>query len=168
MVIDLLASVDPGQHGNGVAIFLAGRLVHAEYAGVLEGQVHPALRPEEPTTEVLTDVAMTHGPIDLLVVEVPQVYDQQKQSGRQEDLIQLALVAGAVLRGARPCVRKAIDVKAARWKGQVDKPIMIKRVMSKLSFEEHAAVVLPSAKGLHHNVWDAIGIGLWRLGRIGK
>jgi hypothetical protein len=57
-------------------------------------------------------------------------------------------------------------VQPRQWKGTVDKDVMIERIKTSLDLSEMKNVCLPKAKGLHHNVWDAIGIGLWASGRL--
>jgi len=47
------------------------------------------------------------------------------------------------------------------WKKQVPKSISSRRSEDALSEDERERVALPSAKGLAHNVWDAVGIGLY-------
>lgn len=59
------------------------------------------------------------------------------------------------------------DVWPRTWKGNVPKAIMTERIVSRLSEEERALVVLtPRSKAPEHNCVDAIGIGLWRIGRL--
>ncbi len=166
--MSLIVGCDPGKHGNGLSIFVDGLLGHAQYTGGLGGQIDCLLEPEEPTTAILEELRVGVGMVDTLIIEVPQIYDQQKQVGDQEDLLDLAIIVGAVIRGARSCVKSVLRVKPARWKGQVPKDVMVERIKSKLSPAELACVDLPTAKGLHHNVWDGVGLGLYRLGRLGK
>jgi hypothetical protein len=53
------------------------------------------------------------------------------------------------------------------WKGTVPDDIMQKRILNALSKEERERVPLrPRARDVNHNISDAIGIGLWRLGRL--
>jgi hypothetical protein len=50
-----------------------------------------------------------------------------------------------------------------KWKGNLPKKICKDRCKAVLTPEELARV-----KTEDHNVWDAIGIGLWYLGRLKK
>lgn len=50
---------------------------------------------------------------------------------------------------------------------QVDPDVMIRRIQGRLSLEEVAACDLP-AESVAHNLWDGVGIGLKRLGRLEK
>jgi hypothetical protein len=96
-------------------------------------------------------------------LEVPQVYQGSKQLGDPDDLLQLAGVVGAI---ASLGFRGSVDGVAPReWKGTIKPDIVIARVQAILTPEETARVELPTAKGLQHNVWDAVGIGLYTVGR---
>ena len=62
-------------------------------------------------------------------------------------------------------------IRPAEHKGQVPKPKTVKepytietRARGKLTAEELSRIILP-APYKAHNVWDAINIGLWRIGR---
>ncbi len=97
-----------------------------------------------------------------LVLEVPQVYRQGLQKGDPADLIELAGVDGAL--AALITAGKTTGYLPQRWKGQVPKEIHHKRILAKLSETEKAAIE-PTPASLLHNVYDAIGIGLFHLGR---
>lgn len=112
---------------------------------------------------LLVEVGQTESPgayshIDL-VIEKPQIYQGRKQKGDPNDLIDLAMVVGA-WRHEHPYTEL---VKPRQWKGQVPKAVMTKRILSKLTDAELA--VLGDLKS-NHNVVDAVGIGLWKLGRL--
>ena len=148
-----LLAVDPGVRCMGWALFLNGILVEVglSRAKTLEDQISSMTLPKAP---------------DGLVIEEPQVYQGAKQVGSPDDLIRLAMVAGAVM--ARAACFKDVEtilVKPAGWKGQVPKDIMSTRIMRKLSDKERSLVVAIMPKGLRHNAIDAVGIGLWALGR---
>lgn len=100
-----------------------------------------------------------------LILERPQIYQQRFLKGDPNDLVLLAYMGGAL---AGYLNTGPILYYPKEWKRQVPKKIMVERVKSKLSKEEHARVELPRAKSLHHNIWDGVGIGLYRLGRIGR
>jgi hypothetical protein len=103
--------------------------------------------------------------LDTVVIERPQVYVHSRAKGDPNDLITLALVAGAIAGGMRTSRTKllVVEYRPAEWKGQVPKHVMEKRVKRSLAEHEHERVQLPSAGALAHNVWDAIGIGLHHL-----
>lgn len=100
-----------------------------------------------------------------LVIELPRVYAAAHQKGDQNDLIQLAGIVGT-LGGALPGVASRRSVYPRDWKGSVDADTFIERIKQRLDAAEHLRVELPATSALHHNVWDAIGIGLHALGRL--
>jgi len=51
------------------------------------------------------------------------------------------------------------------WKGQATKEVTTARAEKALSVRERSCIMLPKQKVLKHNVWDAISIGMWKLGR---
>jgi len=153
-------AIDPGVRGCGVAVFHDGEFVHAQYTGCFGGQVHPLL---EPGARLLSEVS---GIFDLgvseLVIEKPKVYDTRHQKGDQRDLVNLAIVVGGIMEAASPFVGSILLVEPWQWKGQTPKEISNERTKAALTKAELEGVSLPKAKSLHHNVWDAIGIGLYR------
>jgi hypothetical protein len=99
-----------------------------------------------------------------LVIEKPQVYQSMKVD--PGDLIDLAIVVGRIIGLSG---REVTLYKPSQWKGQTPKAIHHERIKKLLSADELSRVVLPKAKKtLGHNVWDAIGLGLFHLGRAGR
>lgn len=156
-----LLAVDPGVHACGCALFRDGKLVAAEY--VREEGENPLA-----VVDNVIGWCVDYSFLDKIVIEIPQVYAGPRAND-PNDLIQVALVAGAIgaLANSDTCF-----VHPREWKGQLPKPkrasdpyIVAERAAKKLSTEELERVSLPSAKGLQHNVWDAIGLGLWALDR---
>lgn len=150
-------AVDPGKHACGVACFgLDGELSWARYVDDEEAVRHVAS---------LRDVEY-----DEAIVELPQVYSLAKSKGGargQNDLVDVAFAAGLLL-GRLGLPRERIaEVRPRMWKGQVPKATMVRRIRGRLSDEEATRVMLP-APSLSHNVFDAVGIGLWRVGRLGR
>lgn len=52
------------------------------------------------------------------------------------------------------------------WKPSIPKEIMLPRIQQRLTALELTRVTLPKGKSYHHDVWDAVGIGLHHLGRL--
>lgn len=162
-----LVSVDPGLRHAGVAAFEKGALV---YAALIKNTERKARGPQA-WWAMAEEVATTRhagSPIflipDVYVVEVPQVYRFGKSKGDPDDLIQLAGVGGAI--GARLQALEAHGYYPRQWKGQVPKDVMAARIESYLNAAELSAIA-KCAPSLRHNVLDAIGIGLYHLGRMG-
>lgn len=104
-----------------------------------------------------------------VVIELPQVYTQAHSKKRVDpnDLIRLAFEAGR-LAGQVAGPMEITTVLPAEWKGQAPKTIVHGRIAKILSDEENRRLHrgLDSVAGaLKHNALDAVGIGLWKLGR---
>jgi hypothetical protein len=100
---------------------------------------------------------------DRLVVEWPQIYTYGKGRGDPNDLLALVGVGSAL---AALIPEAAVEsVRPRAWKGTVPGDAMVERIQALVTAGERLAVDLPCAS-LSHNVWDAVGIGLWRVGRL--
>jgi hypothetical protein len=172
-----LVAIDPGfaRRGKGcaVAVFAGQTLVRACFE-----------RPESVRPESLR-VGATH-----VVWECPQVDARTRTSAPA--VIQLAAVGG-MLAGmfAGACGCHAEPVAPLAWKGSTPKPVHHGRMWAQLSDDERrvlggadtlkqieaakrrgaldrwgkpGAAYYPAA-WLVHNLLDAVGLGLWRLGR---
>jgi hypothetical protein len=168
--VSLLVSCDPGIRVAGLAVFRDGALAHAELlrnpakkargpeawwamAGVARSRVEALMLAR---TELSSEVHE-------FVVEVPQIYRFGKVRVDPDDLIQLAGVGGAVGSVLRP--RAATGYYPRQWKGSVDKQVMVERILSRLSLAEKKALA-PCPPSLAHNQVDAVGLGLYHLGRL--
>ncbi len=92
---------------------------------------------------------------------MPRIYPGSgQQKGDLNDLLNLAAVVG----GHEKTFKNHVRVFPAQWKGQVPKKIMNARVLSRLSPQERLRIEDSGSKT--HNTIDAVGIGLYRLGRL--
>jgi hypothetical protein len=178
-----MISIDPGyaKRGKGCACarFDGGRLRCVWFA-----------RPEAAWR---TTPAHAQRGVDLVVWEIPQVDRRTRVS--TPHVVQLAAVGGT-LAGlyAGAAGARVEPVTPAQWKGATPKPVAHGRMLRALNDAELAmvggadtvaAVEAAKRKGardrwsrdgssyypsswLMHNLLDAVGIGLWRLGRIDK
>ena len=141
-----LASINPQVHCHAVAYWENGVLVEAG---------------------IYSEVEVRRA--DYLIIETPQAYTLRQQKGDQQDLIDLAFSAGRVAAKFRNVTRTL----PAAWKGQVPKPkrrsdgpyIIEHRAFKRLSAEEITVVKVPQDWKLCCDVWDAVALGLWKLGR---
>lgn len=93
-----------------------------------------------------------------VVIECPFIYPRGEAD--PNDLIILARRVGRLEeRAGKPCVL----VFPRTWKGTIKKAIMTARIRKKLTDTERTLLTKDD-----HNVIDAIGLGLWRVGRLGK
>jgi len=153
-VIHKLMAIDPGTKATGWALFRLQRLVAA---GLYRGK-HAAETIGQIQAAPIYD-------LDVLIVERPQVYDRHRTKGDPNALIPLAMIGGAAAG-----VHGWAELRAPHpneWKGAISKEIHHPRILAELRPEELA--VVEAMKGvpasLRHNVLDAIGLGLWGLGR---
>jgi hypothetical protein len=138
-----LISIDPGKT-PGIAVFKDGVLVDC---GIDTSQT-----PYAPS-----------GPDFQCVCEIPQVYRIGKGKGDPNDLVMVAACAGRMT----ALFPNPSFVKPERWKAQVDGDIMCDRIVKFLTPGE-ASKIPNYPDSYRHNVIDAIGIGLWKLGRMGR
>jgi hypothetical protein len=147
-VIKSLVALDPGVKIAGVAVFHFSQL---HWAGLKKGATWHS------TAQKISECAW----FSELVCEVPQVYEKRKTD--PADLIALALVVGAV----SAHFREAPTLYLPReWKGQAPKAVTRRRVIETLSADERKNIEKVPAGQAEH-VYDAIGIGLFHLKKLG-
>lgn len=91
------------------------------------------------------------------VIEEPQAYVGRRSKGRMQDIVELARYVGQI----QTKFKTTTLVKPAQWKGNLPKAICKARCKAALTRDELACVDTED-----HNVWDAIGLGLFYLGRF--
>lgn len=135
-----LVSIDPGRR-TGVACWLRGELVRVEVVTMALGDTGPVRELPEAAAAV---------------VELPQAWGRVPA----QDLITLAWIAGA----CSAQYERVVPVAPVKWRrGNMPKAILAGRIMDRLTPAERA-IVDAAAQGGGHAV-DAVGIGLWALGR---
>lgn len=144
---NLLYAVDPGKKHSAVAAFLDGELVGVWFAN------------EESAASV------SEGNLGQVVMEQPRAYPGSPV--RANDLLDLTNAGMAVAAQLTRAGERVMLIQPQAWKGQLPKPVTRKRIEAKLSPDEleRAAYCMSTAKGEKHNLWDAIGIGLFALNR---
>ncbi len=140
----ILVAIDPGIH-TGWARFSHGRLSSC-------GLGTPPIA--GPALAAATDV----------VIEKPEYRKFEKVN--PNDLITLAIRVGKHAARAEAEGISVTYAKPSEWKGSVPKAIHGPRILAALSPEEKDLFDrIECAKSLRHNVVDAIGLGIWFLGR---
>lgn len=148
-------AIDPGVKSLGWAAFAAGSLIRCG--------LHQA-------DDVVDMIRLLQGrwsgmKPELAVIEVPQVYQQRRWKGDPNDLIDVALVAGAVA-GALASANEVRFVRPREWKGQRPKEICNGLTMRTLTEGEREQVETDETpRSKRHNVIDAVGLGLYAIGR---
>ena len=159
-----LVSIDPGVHSCAVVAWLGPTSGPTPsgvtlYRGALTTPCGASETPLK-VLELLEGWGFAGAPV---CVEVPVKYNTRRST--HKDITTLLQVV-ADIRGAYPPER-FFGVTPFAWKGNTPKGIQASRILSAISKAEHAAVTWPK-KSQAHNVIDAIGIGLWKSGRLGR
>lgn len=164
----LLFTLDPGLRGCGIAYFGDdGTLLHAKY---LKNPVKKGGGPEAwlGFMDELQE-QNTQGKLPLVVQtfvsEYPQVYRAGTSKGDPDDLLQLASVVATF--ASNIVAKDYLAVRPREWKGTVPKDVHHARVLKALDDHEKLIVEASAPPSLRHNVFDAVGIGLWWLKKQG-
>jgi len=162
---ELVIAIDPGVHGCGVAFLINGKLKAAYYVPT---------NTESLIRDDMIDLHEVKATEACFILEKPQIYKTRLLKGDPNDLIDVAVAGGEMLGRLYDIVvwhvsRERITVEKivpAVWKKQLPKEVVQERVKPKLTPQELACVVKPKPASLMHNVWDAVGIGLWGVKRF--
>jgi hypothetical protein len=104
--------------------------------------------------------------VDHLIWELPQIQVQGGGKGDPNQLVRMAARAGIWIAQNFDCPSIEM-VFPIVWKGNVPKSISQTRIMGCLTHEEFQAFEQAQIpRSIVHNVKDAIGIGLYKLGRF--
>lgn len=167
-----LVAFDPGFLHPAIAVFRDGVLVYAsrvKVPGALSKIADDGERARQIAALVVWTVLEKTGGArpDLLVVEKPKVYAHGKSKGDPANLIQLALVAGAV--AGMLCVRVYSPIPF-EWIGNIPKTTKGDAWSSPrgMLFRRRLTDVELLAIVVSHDALDSVGIGLHALGRLGK
>ncbi len=162
-------SIDPGVRSMAIAKWTVGghELVEAWnepdptsgdgiMSELLERWGSPSVR--------LVNRLQAHATPDSIVGERQVVYPGAKGlKTNPNDLLDLAMCAGAFYGALCVDLRASLRlVEPAEWKAQVPKEITRERIKAILTPQEVSRI---RKGGEMHNVWDAIGIGLFACGR---
>lgn len=102
-----------------------------------------------------------YGLTDFVVIECPMIYPRTKVD--PNDILVLAIRVGIHIGSAQAAGVDYRLVRPREWKGTVPKAVFAKRILSKLTASEGRILW-----SLDHNIVDAIGLGLYHLGRLGQ
>jgi hypothetical protein len=159
----VILSVDPGVKHVGLALWDDGELQRAWLA-----------KTELPA--ICQDISDHTSPLFLeeVVVERMQIYPGMRLRGDPNDLVSVTIVGAELVGMLRAGLRFpwpgmiATYVYPRSWKGNLKKNAHHPRIMAALSQEEISMIELPRAKALAHNIIDAVGLGLHKLGRMDR
>lgn len=148
-----LLSLDPGNI-TGWAVFTDKRLIAA---GTLKKVEAFALVPA-------SDRGLVFFGRGSVLIEMPRWYPHDHSD--VNDLLDLSVFVGELKRFYES--QASVELVWPRtWKGNAPKEITNKRTLAALTPEEVALLPRrPRAKDFDNNMLDAIGLGLWKLGRL--
>lgn len=158
---DYLLTIDPGMTGTGIATWDDGELQFARVITTEPGnflvrvrEIVDRVRPYSYTGRSVLE--QRH-----IVIEQPQTYAGRAAKGDANDLIKLANLVGAL-----SMLADEVElVTPAKWKGQAPASVVEARCRKKLTDVEKLRIELPRNIKHRTDVWHAIGLGLWKLGR---
>ena len=160
-------AVDPGKHACGCAAFYNDSLIAAAY---VRSYIPEAHAPRFAEAWALTAKAVVKWWGDLVpfvptevLLEIPIHYPNEQEID-PNDLSPLAGVVTAIAYAFIGTPKIVSYYPPSQWKGQVPKAIMTNRILNKLTEQEKARIVRAGSKD--HNTIDAVGIGLYRVGRL--
>lgn len=160
-------SVDPGVEGPALAVFSAwGKLLTA-------GLIRPVDGNEDPIWRAARGISISAQdgwpPGVRVLVERPKIYPRSRSKADPNDLIVTALVAGAAALAitTKARVGDACFVEPWEWKGDVDGDVMVNRIKERWTTSADREVAVLPTESLAHNVWDAIGLGIWWMRELG-
>lgn len=153
----MVLAIDPGTKGIGWARFTpAGTLTEAGLARTTARGLH------------LAAISLSYQiPKDPEVYVEEMTYRPGDRRSVPRDLLRVQWI-GAAVASAVSSAGIPIPVTPAKWKGQVPKVIHHPRIVKALTAGEVECMdrgLADVPEGLRHNVLDAIGIGLWAVGR---
>jgi hypothetical protein len=144
--VTVLLSIDPGTHHYGLAEWHDGVLRSAWWVKK-------------------TDESYGIGhKVDEIVCEHPQVYMNNLKAAN--DMVTLGISAGEIV--GRLYAEKVTYYRPSTWKGSISKEQHHPRVMAELSIYERECVELTKNKEHNLDIWDAVGLGLFYLKRMGR
>lgn len=169
-----LVAIDPGLRHVGVAVFAPdGTLRGASCVRerkTAKDRTDPLLLAEHLAGYVLKFVRIyvAGGDVVRVVAEWPRVYTRAKSKGDPNDLLPLAACSAACATALKPYLCESVHPDT--WKGQAPtETVIAARVLDRLEIVEarvYAEALAVAGKTLGHNVTDAVGIGLYALGRL--
>jgi hypothetical protein len=161
----MILSIDPGKRHIAYAVMDGGQLRNAAMTDPVEAYEGAFLLSEVIRLFLasLKINGIDQDAVSVVLCEFPRTYPHQRTP--PNDLFPLAAIAGAITT-LFSCNTYFIEPRV--WKGNIPKAVMTQRIKDSLTPPERARINLPSQKSLQHNVFDAIGIGLWHMSNPSK
>jgi hypothetical protein len=156
-----MIAIDPGLRGSGVAVFneQTKQLLKAKYVK------NPAITDRGPACWVRMAQAINgwleYDGSQQIIIEYQRLRIG-REKGDPNNMMELQGVVGAIsgLFYEWPPVAYFPE----QWKGTIKKEVMTQRILNRLTPEE--LLVIGPLNSKSHNTIDAVGIGLYHLGRL--
>lgn len=140
-----ILGIDPGLRACGVASVTGEGHWYA-------GTIRPKTRTlQERIQEIVRH--MPRIPWDLIVIEMPQIYQGYKQEGDPNDLLRLSLLVGALIVSLDGEILLPLP---SQWKGQVPKEIHHRRIRARV----------PGLGRQSKDAMDAVGLALYGVDHV--
>ena len=112
---DIVVALDPGLNATGWSIWNHGVL---SGCGLIRTSARSVVeRAEQVVHKLLRE--LPYGEMVDLVYEKPQIYQQRKQKGDPNDLVDIAILIGVVVKGVPH--HRVVGVEPRTWKGTIRK-----------------------------------------------
>lgn len=156
----MIVAIDPDTKKCGVAMFSDKRALELASAMTL--------------AELVRHLAG----VSVVVCEMPQTYGGRAAKGDTNDLLAVMRVVGQIEHAANLASARFVAVLPTKWKGTAPKHVTIRRAWNTLELRERFRVMAPKrgrtlletgrsvASGETADVMDAVGLGLWYVGRL--
>lgn len=151
----VILCIDPSLRHCGLAVFDRGVLIKATHVLSPNESDRGAKAWVDMSKEVLR---LSPEKVSCLVIERMK---HRKYGPPVDDILEVNGVVGAVARIYAEC--ELVSPYPHEWKGSVPKKIHNNRVYNKLTADEKAAIT--TNKTYWDDTIDAVGLGLWHLGR---
>lgn len=156
----MVLCVDPGLRGCGCALFEGTTLVRAMYVRNSE----KVKRGAEAWRAMADAVSLAAQNAQCLIIETQIIrpFDTRAIHG---SIMEIQGVAGAIV-GLFSDMTVG-GYTPSEWKGTVKGDIMTERIKERMTSEEKK-VFESSGKTVDHNIYDAVGLGYFHLGRLSR
>lgn len=155
----LLLSLDPGQH-TGWALFEHTPNGRVLAVSIQTGKGSDWIERSMDLCRWLQEFLADRPSVKTLYCELPMVFDGASghMAAVEQVPVKLAYLVGGYAGVALSLGRNFHPVSVHQWKGQASKEIVKNRIVAILGKQQ--------CRGYKKDIWDAVGVGLWALGRL--
>lgn len=173
----MLLSIDPSFTSTGWALFIDNRLEGCGYVATSPKLTKPE-RIQHIVFKIRQELDAGYGShLDALIIETPKIYPRSRSKGDPNKIAPLFAIVGALI--ASFSFDDCRLIYPSGWKGKTDKVVMFGRILANLGDVEkkifkkevftsrsRSSIDKIGATSRAGDALDAIGLGLWHLGRL--